>query len=188
MATSRPISPRSKPPSMKIPRSSRFSHVVFKSGYLYDMQRITELAHRKGALVLWDLSHSVGSVPVHLDDCNADFAIGCTYKYLNGGPARPHFSMSTKIFKKNSPRPSGVGGTKNPFDFGLEYKPAPGAKRFLVGTQPMISLLTMEAALEPILCKQAWTRSAKIHSDDRLCLFLTESLLASHSAFPRLPA
>ncbi|MCK6540515.1 MAG: aminotransferase class V-fold PLP-dependent enzyme, partial [Anaerolineales bacterium] len=67
------------------------SHVVFKSGYLYDMRRITDLAHAKGALVLWDLSHSVGSVPVRLDECNADFAIGCTYKYLNGGPGAPGF-------------------------------------------------------------------------------------------------
>ena len=101
------------------------SHVVFKSGYMYDMQRITDLAHKKGALVLWDLSHSVGSVPVHLDDCNADLAIGCTYKYLNGGPGAPAFD--------------------------LDYTPAPGAQRFLAGTQPMISLLTMEAALEPTL-------------------------------------
>ena len=62
------------------------SHVTFKSGYIYDMQRITELAHAKGALVLWDLSHSVGALPIQLDQCNADLAIGCTYKYLNGGP------------------------------------------------------------------------------------------------------
>ena len=67
------------------------SHVLFKSGYLYDMRAITDLAHRKGALVLWDLSHSVGSVPVALDACNADLAIGCTYKYLNGGPGSPSF-------------------------------------------------------------------------------------------------
>ena len=58
---------------------------------MYDMQRITEMAHRKGALVLWDLSRSAGSVPVNLDACNADFAIGCTYKYLNGGPGAPAF-------------------------------------------------------------------------------------------------
>ncbi len=128
------------------------SHVVFKSGFMYDMQRITELAHKKGALVLWDLSHSVGSVPVHLDDCNADFAIGCTYKYLNGGPGSPAFLyVNKKIQEKLSSPIWGWWGQKNPFDFDLDYTPAPGAQRFLVGTQPMISMLTMEAALEPTL-------------------------------------
>ncbi len=128
------------------------SHVVFKSGFMYDMQRITELAHKKGALVLWDLSHSVGSVPVHLDDCNADFAIGCTYKYLNGGPGSPAFLYVNKNIQEKITSPIwGWWGQKNPFDFDLDYTPAPGAQRFLVGTQPMISMLTMEAALEPTL-------------------------------------
>ncbi|MEK6753998.1 MAG: kynureninase [Chloroflexota bacterium] len=128
------------------------SHVVFKSGYMYNMQRITDLAHAKGALVLWDLSHSVGSVPVHLDDCNADFAIGCTYKYLNGGPGAPAFLYVNKNIQEKITSPIwGWWGQKNPFDFDLDYTPAPGAQRFLVGTQPMISLLTMEAALEPMI-------------------------------------
>lgn len=128
------------------------SHVVFKSGYIYDMCRITDIAHSKGALVLWDLSHSVGSVPVRLDDCNADFAIGCTYKYLNGGPGAPAFLYVNKSIQEKITSPIwGWWGQKNPFDFGLDYEPAPGAQRFLVGTQPMISLLTMEAALEPTL-------------------------------------
>jgi kynureninase len=128
------------------------SHVVFKSGYMYDMQRITDLAHKKGALVLWDLSHSVGSVPVHLDACNADFAIGCTYKYLNGGPGAPAFLYVNKNIQEQLSSPIwGWWGQKNPFDFDLDYTPAPGAQRFMVGTQPMISMLTMEAALEPTL-------------------------------------
>ncbi|HAV76215.1 MAG TPA: kynureninase, partial [Anaerolineae bacterium] len=124
------------------------SHVVFKSGYIYDMERITNLAHEAGALVLWDLSHSAGSVPVHLDDCNADFAIGCTYKYLNGGPGAPAFLYVNKKIQDKLTSPIwGWWGQKNPFDFGLEFEPAPGAQRFMVGTQPTISLLTMEAAL-----------------------------------------
>jgi len=128
------------------------SHVVFKSGYLYDMRHITELAHAKGALVLWDLSHSVGSVPIYLDDCNADFAIGCTYKYLNGGPGAPGFLYVNKKIQDKLTSPIwGWWGQKKPFDFSLDYEPAPGVGRFLVGTQPMISLLTMEAALEPTL-------------------------------------
>jgi kynureninase len=128
------------------------SHVVFKSGYLYDMRRITDLAHAKGALVLWDLSHSVGSIPVRLDECNADLAIGCTYKYLNGGPGAPGFLYVNKNMQEKLTSPIwGWWGQKNPFDFSLDYEPAPGAQRFLAGTQPMISLLTMEAALEPTL-------------------------------------
>ncbi|WKZ35890.1 MAG: kynureninase [Anaerolineales bacterium] len=128
------------------------SHVVFKSGYMYDMRRITELAHAKGALVLWDLSHSVGSVPVHLDACKADFAIGCTYKYLNGGPGAPAFLYVNKAIQEKLTSPIwGWWGQKNPFDFDLDHQPAPGAQRFMVGTQPMISMLIMEAALEPTL-------------------------------------
>lgn len=128
------------------------SHVVFKSGYMYDMKKITQLAHAKGALVLWDLSHSAGSVPIHLDESGADFAIGCTYKYLNGGPGAPAFLYVNKNIQEKLSSPIwGWWGQKNPFDFGLEYEPAAGAQRFLVGTQPMISFLTMEAALEPIL-------------------------------------
>jgi len=128
------------------------SHVVFKSGYLYDMYHITDIAHKKGALVLWDLSHSVGSVPVQLDACNADLAIGCTYKYLNGGPGAPGFLYVNKTFQEKLSSPIwGWWGQKNPFDFSLNYEPAPGVQRFLVGTQPMTSLLTMEAALEPTL-------------------------------------
>ena len=128
------------------------SHVVFKSGYMYDMQHITELVHAKGALVLWDLSHSIGSVPVNLDACNADLAIGCTYKYLNGGPGAPAFLYVNKNIQESLTSPVwGWWGQKNPFDFDLDYTPAPGVQRFLVGTQPMISMLTMEVALEPIL-------------------------------------
>ena len=154
------------------------SHVVFKSGYMYDMQRITDLAHKKGALVLWDLSHSVGSVPIHLDECNADFAIGCTYKYLNGGPGAPAFLYVNKNIQEKLSSPIwGWWGQKNPFDFDLDYTPAPGAQRFLVGTQPMISLLTMEAALEPTLqAGMDALREKSILMTD-FASFLTESWL-----------
>jgi kynureninase len=128
------------------------SHVVFKSGYLYDMAALTEYAHRKGALVLWDLSHSVGSVPEELDACGVDFATGCTYKYLNGGPGAPAFLYVNKAIQEQAISPIwGWWGQKNPFAFGLDYTPAPGVARFLTGTQPMLSLLAMEASLEPLL-------------------------------------
>ena len=128
------------------------SHVVFKSGYLYDMAAVTELAHRKGALMLWDLSHSAGVVPIALDQCKVDFAIGCTYKYLNGGPGAPAFLYVNQSLQNRVSSPIwGWWGQKQPFAFDLDYAPAPGVNRFLVGTQPMLSLLTMEAALDPLL-------------------------------------
>lgn len=155
------------------------SHVTFKSGYMYDMQRITELAHRKGALVLWDLSHSVGSVPVELDASNADLAIGCTYKYLNGGPGAPAFLCVNKNLQERLSSPIwGWWGQKNPFDFDLAYEPAPGAQRFLVGTQPIISLMTMEAALEPTLQAGMNALRAKSIMMTDYASFLTDELLA----------
>ena len=128
------------------------SHVTFKSGYLYDMAHITELAHRKGALVLWDLSHSAGAVPVQLDQANADFAIGCTYKYLNGGPGAPAFLYVNRKIQNEVTSPIwGWWGQKDPFAFDLDYQPAPGIQRFLIGTAPMLSALAMEEALTPLL-------------------------------------
>lgn len=128
------------------------SQVVFKSGYLYDMAHITELAHARGALVLWDLCHSVGALPIRLDACGVDFAIGCTYKYLNGGPGSPAFFYVSQSLQDKAVSPLwGWWGQTAPFEFGLEYVPAAGIDRFMVGTQPMLSLLGMEAALEPTL-------------------------------------
>jgi kynureninase len=128
------------------------SHVLFKSGYLYDMQAVTDLAHRKGALVIWDLCHSVGAVPISLDACNADFAVGCTYKYLNGGPGSPAFLYVNEKRQEQARSPiSGWWGQNRPFAFGLDYEPAPGVNRFLAGSQPMISMLALEAALDPTL-------------------------------------
>ena len=128
------------------------SHVTFKSGYLYDMAYVTELAHRKGSLVLWDLSHSAGAVPIELDKCNVDFAIGCTYKYLNGGPGAPAFLYVNKALQNDAVSPIwGWWGQSNPFEFDLNYQPAPGVQRFLAGTAPMLSMLAMEEALTPLL-------------------------------------
>jgi kynureninase len=128
------------------------SHVTFKSGYLYDMARITELAHHQGALVLWDLSHSAGTVLIELDHCDVDFAIGCTYKYLNGGPGAPAFLYVNKRIQNEVISPIwGWWGQKDPFEFDLNYQPAPGVQRFLAGTAPILSTLAMEEALTPLL-------------------------------------
>ena len=128
------------------------SHVVFKSGYMYDAKAITQYAHQKGALVLWDLSHSVGSVPVALDDWNADFAAGCTYKYLNGGPGAPAFLYVRSDLQKDALSPIwGWFGERAPFSFELEYAPAEGIQRFLCGTPPVLSVLAMEPGLDLML-------------------------------------
>jgi kynureninase len=128
------------------------SHVTFKSGYLYDMQAITHMAHRSGALILWDLSHSAGAVPIELDACHVDFAIGCTYKYLNGGPGAPAFLYVNQALQDEVRSPIwGWWGEAKPFAFELDYRPAPGVDRFLTGTAPILSTLAMEEALTPLL-------------------------------------
>ena len=128
------------------------SHVTFKSGFLHDAAAITEHAHRVGALVLWDLSHSVGVVPMELDQWGVDLAVGCTYKYLNGGPGAPAFMYVRRDLQEEAISPIwGWFGQHSPFSFDLEYKPAAGMNRFLAGTPPMLSLLAMEPALDLLL-------------------------------------
>jgi kynureninase len=128
------------------------SHVTFKSGFLYDAAAVTERAHRVGALVLWDLSHSVGVVPIELDRWEADLAVGCTYKYLNGGPGAPAFLYVRRDLQEEARSPIwGWFGQRSPFAFDLEYAPAEGVTRFLAGTPPVLSLLAMEAALDVAL-------------------------------------
>lgn len=128
------------------------SHVAFKSSFMYDMKEITHLAHEKGALVLWDLSHSVGAVPVKLNDSDADMAIGCTYKYLNGGPGSIAFLYVRKDMQDKLVSPIwGWFGQKDPFNFRLDYEPAEGIQRFLAGTPPILSLSAIEPALDIIL-------------------------------------
>ena len=155
------------------------SHVTFKSGYLYDIQRITDLAHRKGALVLWDLSHSAGAVPVELDKCNVDFAIGCTYKYLNGGPGAPAFLYVNKSLQNEAMSPIwGWWGQNNPFAFDLDYQPAQGVQRFLTGTAPMLSMIAMEEALTPLLEAGMDSLRAKSILMTDYASYLTDHLLA----------
>ena len=128
------------------------SHVVFKSGYMYDAKTITDYAHKKGALILWDLSHAVGAVPVELDEWGADFATGCTYKYLNGGPGAPAFLYVNRSLQNLALSPIwGWFGDKAPFSFKLEYTPAEGIQRFLCGTPPVLSVLGMETGIDLLL-------------------------------------
>jgi kynureninase len=128
------------------------SHVVFKSAFLHDAEEITRRAQEKGALVLWDLSHSVGAVPIELDRWNVDLAVGCTYKYLNGGPASPAFLYVRSDLQTQTQSPIwGWFGQHSPFAFDLDYRPADGIRRFLVSSPPVLSLVAMEPGLDLIL-------------------------------------
>jgi kynureninase len=128
------------------------SHVAFKSAYMYDMERVTELAHLHNTLVLWDLSHSVGAVPVSLNTANVDLAVGCTYKYLNGGPGSPAFLYVKRELQEQLENPiQGWFGERNPFEFHLHYREPEGIRKFLAGTPPVISLSGLEPALDMIL-------------------------------------
>ena len=128
------------------------SHVAYKSSYLYDMEHITELAHQHDALVLWDLSHSVGAVPVNLNRDKVDLAVACTYKYLNGGPGSPAFLFVRRELQEQLENPiQGWFGEQNPFNFHLNYRESEGIRKFLAGTPPVISLSGLEPALDMII-------------------------------------
>jgi len=128
------------------------THTAFKSSYTYDMAQMTARAKQAGVLSLWDLSHSVGAVPVDLHACGADLAVGCCYKYLNGGPGAPAFLYVRRDLQKLLQNPvSGWMGAANLFDFGLHYQPDPGIRRFLTGTPPILSLCAIEPGLD-LLC------------------------------------
>ncbi|MEV0705407.1 kynureninase [Saccharopolyspora sp. NPDC050389] len=126
-----------------------FSHVAYRSGYLADAEAITRTAHRAGALVLWDLCHSVGSVPVHLDAWDADFAVGCTYKYLNGGPGSPAFGYVNRRHHGHAQQPIwGWMGHDQPFAMGPGYQPADGIRGLLSGTPPILGMLPLLSGLD----------------------------------------
>jgi kynureninase len=128
------------------------SHTCFKSAYTYDMAAINALAREKGAITLWDLSHSGGSVVVELDNSAADLAVGCTYKYLNGGPGAPAWLYVSGEMQRLLRNPiSGWMSQRNLFDFGLEYAQSAGMRGFLAGTPPMLSLAAIEPGVDLLL-------------------------------------
>ena len=124
------------------------THVNYRTGAMHDMAALTAAAQAAGALTVWDLAHSAGAVPVALLEARADFAIGCGYKYLNGGPGAPAFVWVNPLHAERFWQPlAGWWGHAAPFEFSPDYRPAPGIKRYLCGTQPIISLTALECGL-----------------------------------------
>jgi kynureninase len=124
-------------------------HVAYRSAWLAPAPELTRIAHEAGALVLWDLCHSAGSVPVALDEWDADLAVGCTYKYLNGGPGSPAFGYVNARLQDDLTQPiQGWMGHADPFLMGPGYTPAPGIRRFLSGTPPILGMVAVQSMLE----------------------------------------
>ncbi len=125
------------------------SHVNYRSGQMHDIAAVTRQAHERGALVIWDLAHAAGAVPVDLNGADADYAVGCTYKYLNGGPGSPAFIWVAPRHIPDFWQPlSGWWGHQRPFDMTVAYEPAGGIRRYLCGTQPIVSLAMVECGLD----------------------------------------
>jgi kynureninase len=128
------------------------THVDFRYGIRYDMAHITRLAHDVGALVIWDLSHSAGAMPVKLNASEVDFAVGCGYKYLNGGPGAPAYVYVAKALQADVRTPlTGWMGHETPFDFSTRYTPATGISQMLCGSPPILSMAAFEVGVDLLI-------------------------------------
>jgi kynureninase len=157
------------------------SHVNYRTGAMHDMAAATALAHRRGALTLWDLAHSAGAVPVDLAGADADFAVGCTYKYLNGGPGAPAFIWVSPRHQDRFWQPlSGWWGHDKPFAMSADYQPAQGIRRFLCGTQPIVSLALVECGLDVALMTDMQAVRTKSLALTDLFIRLVEERCAAH--------
>ncbi len=131
------------------------THVNYRTGQLHDMAALTRHAHERGALTVWDLAHSAGAVPVDLNAAGADFAVGCGYKYLNGGPGAPAFVWVHRQHVPHFQQPlSGWMGHASPFQFSPEYRAADGIARYLCGTPPVLSMVALECGVDTLLAAE----------------------------------
>ncbi|CUI08440.1 kynureninase [Massilia antarctica] len=157
------------------------THVNYRTGYQHDMAAMSRHAHEQGALILWDLAHSAGAVPVDLQRDGADLAVGCTYKYLNGGPGAPAFIWVPQRHQQAFTQPlSGWWGHANPFAMAPEFKPTAGIGRALCGTQPIVSLALVECGLEVFEQTDMQAIRAKSLALTDAFIALVEERCASH--------
>jgi len=155
-----------------------FSHVAFKSAFMYDARAVTKIAHQVGALVLWDLSHSAGAVPVELNNWEVDLAVGCTYKYLNGGPGAPAFLYVRRDLQEALTPPIwGWFASQAPFEFELNFRPSSEVNRFSVGTPPMLSMLAIEPAVDLLLEAGIERLREKSNNQSEYLIYLAEQWL-----------
>jgi kynureninase len=161
------------------------THVNYRTGAMHDMAALTAKAHAAGVLTVWDLAHSAGAVPVDLHAAGADYAIGCGYKYLNGGPGAPAFVWVHPRHADRFWQPlAGWWGHAAPFEFTPDYRPAPGIARYLCGTQPILSMTALECGLdtfiaaEPLGGMQALRKKSLALTD--LFIALVEERCAGH--------
>lgn len=158
------------------------THVHYKTGHIHDMAAITARAQAAGALAIWDLCHSAGAMPVDLNGCNADFAVGCTYKYLNGGPGSPAFLFAARRHLGQALQPvTGWWGHAAPFAFEPVYRPQHDIRQFLIGTQPILSMALVEIGLDIHLAADMAAIRAKSMALTDLFIRLVEQRCAAHS-------
>lgn len=157
------------------------THVNYKSGFVHDMRAITEAAHTNDALVVWDLSHSTGVLPLGLSKCGADFAVGCGYKYLNGGPGAPAYVFVAKRHHDAFDHPlTGWLGHTDPFAFADDYVHAKGIDKLLTGTPPILSLTALDAALDAFDGVELHQLRTKVEAVTSLFVTLADERLLRH--------
>ncbi len=157
------------------------THVNYRTGAMHDMAAVTRAAHAAGALVLWDLAHSAGAVPVDLADAGADLAVGCGYKFLNGGPGAPAFLYVAPALQAEARYPlTGWLGHAEPFGFHPDYRPAPGIGAATVGTPPILALAALEVGVDLALRAPMAAVRAKSLAQARLLIELVSDRCAGH--------
>lgn len=163
------------------------TEVDYRTGAKFDMGALTEKAHQVGALTLWDLAHSAGAIPVHLSQTKADFAVGCTYKYLNSGPGGPAFIYAAPhLIDKLRPALAGWLGHADPFNFSQTYEPKKGIARMRIGTPPVLQMAALETALDIWdLVDMEDVRRASIHLSTRFIAAVEASCPSLSLASPR---
>ncbi|ACV05303.1 aminotransferase class V-fold PLP-dependent enzyme [Kytococcus sedentarius] len=168
------------------------SHVAYRSAYVADLPAITQVVHEAGGLVLWDLCHSAGVVPVDLDEHEVDLAVGCSYKYLNGGPGAPAFGYVAARHQERMTQPiQGWMGHAEPFVMGPGYQPSPGMRRFISGTPPVLGMVPLGEMVELVADVGLPALTAKATALTEFAIEVTDGLLTRHGVSvdsPRDPA